>query len=180
MILAALACFRRWGVAGTTMDAIADEAGIARPNLYRYFPNKEELILQVILREFRATHAERSRRLEISGPVGPLLCEALLLGFEIAREDELVSFNMGPDVVELTAKLLSSHEAVFEVEAEYWAPLLAHGRERTEIKDSMTDRDVIRWFLANQFMFFAHPEFFAGTAEVRDRVERFVVPAVLQ
>lgn len=179
VILAAAECFRRRGVAGTKMDAIADEAGIARPNLYRYFPNKEVLILQVIVREFRATNAERSRRLKVSGPVGPLLCQALMLGFEIAREDELVSFNMGPDVVELTAKLLSSHEAVLEVEVEYWGPLLAHGRDRNEIKASMTDRDIIRWFLANQFMFFAHPEFFTGTDEVRDRVERFVVPAVL-
>ncbi len=180
VILAAAACFRRWGVAGTTMDAIADEAGIARPNLYRYFPNKDELILQVIVREFRATHAERSRRLAVAGPVGPLLCQALVMGFEIAREDELVSFNMSRDVVDLTAKLLSSHDAVGEVEAEYWGPLLAHGRSRGEIREELSDAEIIRWFLANQFLFFERPEFFEGGAGIRDRVERFVVPAVLK
>lgn len=180
VILAAAECFRRAGVAGTTMDAIADEAGIARPNLYRYFANKDELILQVIVREFRATHAERSRRLAITGPVGPLLCQALVMGFEIARQDELVSFNMSRDVVDLTAKLLSSHEAVSEVEGEYWGPLLAHGRSRGEIRDELSDSDIIRWFLANQFLFFERPEFVEGGGGIRERVEMFVVPAVLK
>jgi len=40
---AAATCFRERGVEGTSMGDIATAAGLQRPNLYRYFPNKEAL-----------------------------------------------------------------------------------------------------------------------------------------
>jgi AcrR family transcriptional regulator len=40
---AALASFARHGYAGTTMGALAQQAGMAVANLYRYYPSKDEL-----------------------------------------------------------------------------------------------------------------------------------------
>jgi len=38
---AAEACFDKYGIAKTTMDDIAKEAGVSRPTLYRWFPTRE-------------------------------------------------------------------------------------------------------------------------------------------
>ena len=44
IVEAAMRCFDTWGVERTRMGDIATEADVARPTLYRYFPNKEALV----------------------------------------------------------------------------------------------------------------------------------------
>ncbi len=46
---AALNIFARMGYSGTTMDAVAAEAGLTKPTLYSYFPSKESLFQAMML-----------------------------------------------------------------------------------------------------------------------------------
>jgi AcrR family transcriptional regulator len=48
---AALACVARVGVGKTTLDDVAREAGCARATLYRYYPNKSQLVAALVARE---------------------------------------------------------------------------------------------------------------------------------
>ncbi len=178
ILRAAAACFRERGVEGTSMGDIAAAAGLQRPNLYRYFPNKEALVLEVLMRETRSVHAERRARVRLAGPVGPLLVESLVSGQALARGDELIRFAMTGETAELTADLVRSESLLFDVEKAYWEPLLAYGRERDELRDDLADDEIVRWFFVSQFLMFSHEDFFPAEA-VRDQVERFVVPAVL-
>jgi AcrR family transcriptional regulator len=51
---AALACFGRWGVAKTTLDDIAREAGCSRATVYRLFPGGKDVVLDAVAgRELR-------------------------------------------------------------------------------------------------------------------------------
>jgi AcrR family transcriptional regulator len=178
ILRAAAACFRERGVEGTSMGDIAAAAGLQRPNLYRYFPNKEALVLEVLMRETRSVHAERRARVRLAGPVGPLLVESLVSGQALARGDELIRFAMTGETAELTADLVRSESLLFDVEKTYWEPLLDYGRERDELRDDLADDEIVRWFFVSQFLMFSHEDFFPAEA-VRDQVERFVVPAVL-
>jgi AcrR family transcriptional regulator len=178
ILSAAATCFRERGVEGTSMGDIAVAAGLQRPNLYRYFPNKEAVVLEVLMRETRAVHAERRARVRLTGPVGPLLVESLVSGQELARTDELIRFAMSGEAAQLTADLVRSETLLFDEEKVYWEPLLAYGRERGELRDDVTDDEIIRWFFVSQFFMFSHEDFFPAEA-VRAQVERFVVPAVL-
>ena len=45
---AALACFGRWGVAKTTLDDIAREAGCSRATVYRLFPGGKDVVLDAV------------------------------------------------------------------------------------------------------------------------------------
>jgi AcrR family transcriptional regulator len=47
LVDAALRCFERKGVDGTTTRDIAEEAGVANGLLYRYFPDRDALLLAV-------------------------------------------------------------------------------------------------------------------------------------
>lgn len=60
---AALACFARNGFHGTTIQDIAREAGVSHGSIYRYFPNKEEMIEAAARRDREA----RARRFEEAG-----------------------------------------------------------------------------------------------------------------
>jgi len=46
---AALTVFAAQGYSGTTMDAVAAEAGVTKPTLYSYFPSKESLFQAMML-----------------------------------------------------------------------------------------------------------------------------------
>ncbi|MBL9074685.1 TetR/AcrR family transcriptional regulator [Tabrizicola sp.] len=46
---AALTVFAASGYSGTTMDAVAAEAGVTKPTLYSYFPSKESLFQAMML-----------------------------------------------------------------------------------------------------------------------------------
>lgn len=46
---AALQCFAANGYSGTTMDQVAEAAGLSKPTLYQYFPSKEALFARMML-----------------------------------------------------------------------------------------------------------------------------------
>ena len=48
---AACTCIARVGVAKTTLDDVAREAGCSRATLYRYFPGKQQLLGALVARE---------------------------------------------------------------------------------------------------------------------------------
>jgi AcrR family transcriptional regulator len=50
VLAAALACARRSGLLGLGVAAVAREAGVSRPTVYRYFRDRQELERQTVLR----------------------------------------------------------------------------------------------------------------------------------
>jgi AcrR family transcriptional regulator len=54
----ALACLARVGLAKTTLDDVARDAGCARATLYRYFPGKQPLVAALVAREAGRLGAE--------------------------------------------------------------------------------------------------------------------------
>jgi AcrR family transcriptional regulator len=179
IIQSAARCFRRKGVQRTRMEDIAEDVGMQRPHLYRHFPGKKSLIVAVIVRESRAIHRRRAEALTLQGPVGSVIVDALVLGFELCISDEFVGFNMAPDAIGLTAEVVASETAIVEADGEYWNRVLDYGRERGEIRAALTNDQIIRWFLLMQFTFLQRKEFFGDPAVVRRHIRDFVVPAVI-
>lgn len=58
-------CFSRFGVAKTTLEDIASEAGVSRATVYRYFEGgRDEIILGVVLREAKSFLEVLQRRVQ--------------------------------------------------------------------------------------------------------------------
>lgn len=87
---AALACFARNGFHATTIQDIAREAGVSHGAIYRYFPNKEEMIEAATRRDREA----RARRFEEAGKGRtPLTAIDRLLGSYIESDATLDGAN---------------------------------------------------------------------------------------
>jgi AcrR family transcriptional regulator len=54
---AALRCIARWGVAKTTLDDVAREAGCARATVYRSFPGGKDVLVHAVVGEERKRFA---------------------------------------------------------------------------------------------------------------------------
>ena len=53
---ALLTCIARYGLAKTTLDDVAREAGCSRATLYRYFDSKHDLVRRTTVGELAADH----------------------------------------------------------------------------------------------------------------------------
>jgi AcrR family transcriptional regulator len=79
IITAALRCISRWGVAKTTADDIARDAGISRATLYRAFPGGRDVVLSAVLRhEVGRFFATVSSQLDEADDLEDLLVRGLV------------------------------------------------------------------------------------------------------
>lgn len=87
---AALEEFSAYGLRRTSMENVAERAGLARSTLYRRFSNKRELARAVAMRQSRAHLVELVRAVEGLPTVEDRLVEAFVRGISRARTDGLL------------------------------------------------------------------------------------------
>src|SRR6185312_13018765 len=66
ILAAAERCIDRHGIRKTTMDDIATEVGLSRPSVYRYFADRDDLLIELNIRHARVlidrAHKSTSRQ----------------------------------------------------------------------------------------------------------------------
>jgi AcrR family transcriptional regulator len=82
--------FSSYGLRRTSMENVAERAGLARSTLYRRFSNKRELARAVAMRRSRAVLVDLVRVVERLPTVEARLVEAFVLGITRARTDGLL------------------------------------------------------------------------------------------
>lgn len=174
IVAAARSCFQRWGLAKTTMDDIAKEVGIARPNLYRYFPNKAALASAVSAAESARINEHRRAHIRIEGPVADLIERSIIMGLEQALADDYLTDLMTADNQELVPATIDATDTRYD----YWRPIFDHGRERGELRVDTSDEDLLRWLSSVQLHFLANRRLFPTLNEIARDVRMFVVPAM--
>ena len=75
--------FLRNGLRGTTMEAIAREARIAKPTLYAHFPDKDAVFLAIVEQLLAAKFAAFEAGLDGDGPVEDRVGAALAAEFAV-------------------------------------------------------------------------------------------------
>jgi AcrR family transcriptional regulator len=124
---AVLRCIARWGVAKTTLDDIAREAGLSRATVYRLFPGGKDALLQAVatseVRRFlravgsRFDEADSLEELLVAGinEAGHHLTTHAALQYLLLHEPETV----------LPSFAFSAMDAVLRAVSDFTAPYLA-------------------------------------------------------
>ncbi|WP_245808087.1 TetR/AcrR family transcriptional regulator [Deinococcus hopiensis] len=89
--------FQRYGI-GTSLDAIAKEAGIGPGTLYRHFPTREALLASVLQLHSQELVARRATLIQIAAP------DEALQQWLSALEDYLNAFNGLPEPLMAAAR----------------------------------------------------------------------------
>ena len=93
---AARFCYRRLGVANTSMADIAAQAKVTRPTVYRYFKTHREMLDAVLLRELNAFWLRLDGEIGHFDCFGDHLVEALLYLVRSATEGDGADFLFAP------------------------------------------------------------------------------------
>src|ERR1700691_2786270 len=89
ILAAAERCIDRHGIRKTTMDGIASEVGLSRPSIYRYFADRNDLLIELITRHARALLERARKSVSRQSNLPDQIVENVLYTAEHGRRDPL-------------------------------------------------------------------------------------------
>lgn len=180
IVAAASACFRKFSIRKTTVEDICRTAGISRPTFYRFFSNKNELLIHLALRETHRINEAIGLDLDADTDVEAALVDGMCLALEQGRESEVIDFLVSGENVEYTL------ERVFRAadtlpHYEGWRRLLSHASEQGRLREGLDIEDAIRWLSLQRLLLliYARPTRSSGE-ELRHLVRSYIVPGLLK
>ncbi len=177
---AALRCFARWGVAKTTLDDVAREAGYSRATVYRFFPGgKEGLIEAVASVEVARAFALIGARLDAATSLEDLLVGGMTTAARLVTEHQPLQFLLAHEP-EVVLPRISFHEAdaVLRTVSGFAAPYLARW-----VAPSVDAYRVAEWVARIVLSYTCCPSpsvDMSSEASVQKLVRTFVLPGLSQ
>jgi AcrR family transcriptional regulator len=181
---AAEACFRRYGLANTTVDDVVREAKVPRATLYRHAGGKAELLAAVLRREVTRFLAGLAEYLATCETFASQIVDGTLYAAEMGRREPF-----GPP---LTAALLSTEQmapfdaVIAPVRTELWAqitrfvaPLVDHAHATGAARPGLTAEDATEWLQRCIRSLIDAPDLLGARSkdERRAFLERMLLPA---
>ena len=178
IIDATVKCFRRFGINKTSMDDIAKAAKLSRPTIYRYFPSRHHLAVEVLVREVR-DHTRLVQPIIREHRYPPrALIEGIVFDLAAAKEHPYTTVIVSDAGSELLSKVAGSDETMLAAMSEQWLPFLTRWREDGYLRAEVKIDDVLLWITL--YMHTSLGKSFVTMTEDRMRrmLATLVVPAV--
>lgn len=89
------------GLSSFTMEALAREAGVSNPLIYKYFDTRLALLQELLTREFNRFYGEMQEQIEKAGSFEDVVAIAVSVNFEqFSKGNILTTLTDQPDVAE--------------------------------------------------------------------------------
>jgi AcrR family transcriptional regulator len=177
ILAAAERCIDRHGIRKTTMDDVACEVGLSRPSVYRYFADRDDLLIELITRHARALVVRARKSVSRQSSLPDQIVESVLYTAEHARRDPLTRHVIDPDGTSLGRRMNASGTTE-KMRAEMWDPVLDAAVVNNELPPGLPRSDIHLWLGNVTMMVMRGLEDGEGDARrYRSILRRFVVPA---
>jgi AcrR family transcriptional regulator len=180
LLLAAEACFARYGILKTTMVDIAKATGVSRPTVYRYFEDRDAIILAVIVR--RSHKLVRHARAFIDRqPTFPdKVVEGLIYLVDHGRQDEIVRLLVTPEHMELATAIVGASQAAVGATAALWDPIFAEAQALGDMPADIDRGSACAWLTYVQLILIGRIDVVPDDPDVhRAMLRNFVLPALI-
>src|ERR1700722_20320539 len=177
ILAAAERCIDRHGIRKTTMDDVACEVGLSRPSVYRYFADRDDLLIELITRHARAVLDRARKSVSRQSSLPDQIVQTILYTAEHARRDPLTRHCIDPDGTSLGRRMIASGTTEM-IRGEMWDPVLDAALANNELPPGLPRSDIHLWLGDVTKMVMRGLE--DGEADVRryrSVLRRFVVPA---
>ncbi|HEY9263438.1 MAG TPA: TetR/AcrR family transcriptional regulator [Mycobacterium sp.] len=178
---AAERCIVRRGDTQIRMAEVADEAGVVRSTVYRYYPTRDELLLGVVLRRIETAVARW-----VSGLTDPRdaagSIRALVLK-PVAAVDDGDAVNQALYASESTALipvLELGADAVADIMADHVGPLFRQWKAEGQIHEDLTLRETVQWMSAATSFLLTTNWRHRPAAAKRRFVDRYLIRALVR
>jgi AcrR family transcriptional regulator len=177
ILAAAERCIDRHGIRKTTMDDVACEVGLSRPSVYRYFADRDDLLIELITRHARALLDRARKSISRQSSLPDQIVETVLYTAEHGRRDPLTRHVIDPDATSLGRRMIASGTTEM-MRAEMWDPVLDAALANNELPPGLPRSDIHLWLGNVTLMVMRGLEDGDGDLRrYRSILRRFVVPA---
>jgi len=178
---AAESCFSKFGLTKTTMEDVAKAAGMSRATVYRYFKNRDDLLMGVVEREARGAAAEIERRLRGIRNPGEYIVEGIVQALDIVPKRPALSMLFLADTVGMASRLLTTSERMVDIALELVVPVIEPARRKGLLRDNVETEVMIEWTFRIISSFLTVPSPLADSEEeMRALLRRMLLPALLK
>lgn len=175
---AAAGCFRSQGVRQTNMADVARAANMARSTLYKYFKDRDELVVSVIEREALAMAEEILPSLQKYHSIETMMVESILLALDKIEANPTLSTIVKRDTS--SNQLLLATDRIFKLCIEMARPGLEQVRAEGGLNEGVTIEQLVDWALRILISFLTIPSEAASTeAKKRSLLNAMLVPALV-
>ena len=177
ILAAAQRCVDRHGIRKTTIDDIASESGLSRPSVYRYFADRDDLLIELITRHGQALLGRARESFSRQSGLPDQIVESLLYIADHGRRDPLARYLVDPDGTSLGQRMTASGASQM-MRAEMWDPLLDAALAKNELPPGLPRSDVHFWLGSVGKMLMRGLDDGEGDLErYRSVLHRFIAPA---
>ncbi len=175
---AAVQCFHEKGVNKTNMEDVAKGANMARSTLYRYFKDRDELVISVIEREAFGLMDEILPKLQKCLSLKDYLVEGILMGLDgIENNAILRSLVEG----ESSHHLLLATERLTAIGVKALEPALENYKQNGVLRDNLEIEQVNDWILRLIVSLLTLPSRVVATrAKKRSLIQNMLLPALFK
>jgi AcrR family transcriptional regulator len=144
ILAAAERCIERHGIRKTTMDDVASEVGLSRPSVYRYFADRDDLLIELISRRARVLLDGARKSISRQSSLSDQIVEGTLYLADHARRDNLTRHLIEPDGTNLGRRMIASGTSE-TIRAALWDPFLDTALANDELPPELSRPDVHFW-----------------------------------
>ncbi len=174
-------CYSRHGIAATTIDDIAAQAGIGRATIYRNFKCHDDILSHLITREISDLKNRFMAVVARCETAESYLLEGLQFIVTAFPQEPLYNILLSDDAVPITNRLMMSSDVLLEVQVEVLEPLHALLRQAGQLRRGMSLQLLIDWLHRVVASFFMMPgEFLHDPKQFKKYLKLFVIPSLIE
>lgn len=178
---AAEKCFAQFGLTKTTMEDVAQSAGMSRATVYRYFKNRDELLLGVVEREANRTAKDLKIKLASITDPGEYIIEGIVQSLVEIPKRPALAMLFGPDAVGLTSRLVLSSGRLAEIGLSLLIPVIEPAREKGVLNDNIDFDVMIEWIFRILSSYLTVPSAVSNSEdEMRQLLRSMLLPALIK
>jgi AcrR family transcriptional regulator len=178
---AAEGCLAQFGPQKTSMEDVARAAGMSRATLYRYFENRDALLLGVASRQASSLATEAMSYLSQFSTISDWLVEGLLFTLrEIPKRPVFASLVTSLDS-RASGSLFLGSTGLIQIGVNVLRPMFANAKEQGLLRDDIDPDMLIEWLLRVLWTYLNAPSQVATDEEgMRKLFRMMLIPAVLK
>jgi AcrR family transcriptional regulator len=179
ILAAAGRCIERRGDTQIRMAEVAEDAGLVRSTVYRYFPTRDDLLLGLVLMRIDAALARLVRSLR--RPDDPCRCipRMVLVPVDSVDGDPLNEALFASESTALAGALELGSERIVDVVIAHYEPLFAKWQADGEMYPDLDRREVARWIHTAALFLLSPPWRYRSHRAKRRFVDQFLVRALV-
>jgi TetR/AcrR family transcriptional regulator len=172
-------CIVRRGNAQIRMAEVADEAGVSRSTVYRYFSNRDEVVLGLMLARVDSALGDLVRSLRHPDDPVRSLPEMVLARVESVAGNPLNEALFAAESTAVPAALEMGSEPIVELLLAHYEPLLQRWKRARRLYADLDSRSIVEWIHTTTLFLLAPSWRHRSATDKRKFVDQFLVRALV-